>query len=60
MKSVARVTVSSSMVSIRFLVSWPVSSMDCVPSGFALQSSTPRGPYCSKKVLPLGRTMSPG
>ena len=33
MKSIAAETVSSSMVSIRFLLSGPVSSMRCFPSG---------------------------
>ena len=36
--------ISSSIVSIRFLVSGPVSSIVCVPSALALQRSTPRGP----------------
>ena len=35
MKSFAAATVSSSIVSIRFLVSGPVSSIFCVPSGLA-------------------------
>ena len=44
MKSMAPSMISSSMVSIRFFVSGPVSSIVCVPSGFARQRSTPRGP----------------
>ncbi len=44
MKSIAPAVISSSMVSMRFLVKRPVSSIFCVPSGFAQQCSTPRGP----------------
>ena len=44
MKSIAPAVISSSIVSMRFLVKWPVSSIFCVPSGFAKQCSTPRGP----------------
>ena len=35
---------SSSIVSIRFFVSGPVSSIFCVPSGSAKLWITPRGP----------------
>ena len=35
---------SSSMVSMRFLVSGPVSSIFCVPSALAKEWITPRGP----------------
>ena len=45
MKSIARSTISSSIVSIRFLVSGPVSLMVCLPPRVILQSRTPRGPY---------------
>ena len=41
--------ISSSMVSMRFLVSWPVSSIVWLPSAFALQSRTPRGPNFLRK-----------
>ena len=44
MKSSAPAVISSSMVSMRFLVNGPVSSIFCVPSGFAQECSTPRGP----------------
>src|SRR5258706_11019656 len=44
MKSIAASRNSSSQVSIRFLVSGPVSSMRWVPSGFAQVCRTPRGP----------------
>ena len=44
MKSSAPAMISSSIVSIRFVVSGPVSSIVCVPSALALQRSTPRGP----------------
>jgi hypothetical protein len=44
MKSMAAETVSSSIVSMRFLVSGPVSSIYCVPSAFAHEWMTPRGP----------------
>jgi hypothetical protein len=53
---IAAASVSSSTVSIRFLVSGPVFSLVWVPSSLALVLSTPRGPHCSRKVLPLGRT----
>src|SRR6476661_1644301 len=36
---------SSSTVSMRLVVSGPVFSIFCVPSGFAQQCNTPRGPY---------------
>ena len=36
---------SSSMVSMRLMVSGPVLSIFCVPSEFAQQWSTPRVPY---------------
>ena len=44
MKSTAASRNSSSQVSIRFLVSGPVSSMRWVPSAFAQVCRTPRGP----------------
>ena len=44
MKSLAAATVSSSMVSMRFLVSGPVFSMVWPPLPSALVWSTPRGP----------------
>jgi len=56
MKSIAAPVVSSSIVSIRFFVSAPVSSMVCLPTlpqrgrsvgsslSLALQRNTPRGP----------------
>ena len=44
MKSIAASRNSSSQVSIRFLVSGPVSSMRWVPSPLAHVCSTPRGP----------------
>ena len=44
MKSTAASRNSSSQVSIRFLVSGPVSSMRWVPSAFAHVCRTPRGP----------------
>ena len=59
MKSIAAAEVSSSIVSIRFLVSGPVSSIVCLPTrpkrgstvgssvSVALHLSTPRGPnFC--------------
>src|SRR4029077_20487028 len=46
MKSRPAAVISSSMVSIRFLLSGPVSSIFCVPSGFAQECRTPRGPKC--------------
>ncbi len=60
MKAMARSEVSSSTVSMRFLVSGPVSSIFWVPSGMAQEWSTPRGPNFLRKVWPSGRTMSPG
>ena len=44
MNSSAAFEVSSSTVSMRFLVSGPVSSIFWVPSGFAQVCRTPRGP----------------
>ncbi len=44
MKSTAASEVSSSTVSIRLRVNGPVSSIRCVPSGFANVRRTPRGP----------------
>ena len=41
--------ISSSIVFIRSLVSGPVSSMRCVPSAFAHEWITPRGPNRSRK-----------
>jgi hypothetical protein len=48
MKSIAPSTISSSIVSIRFLVSGPVSLMVCLPPRLTLQWRTPRGPYRSR------------
>src|SRR5206468_9619038 len=42
---VAPSTISSSMVSIRFFVSGPVSSIFCPPFPLDQQCRTPRGPY---------------
>src|SRR4030095_1745636 len=62
MNSTARVAMSSSIVSIRFLVSGPVSLMVCLPTlpkrgstvgsstAVALHSSTPRGPNLAINV----------
>ena len=44
MKRSARSVTSSSMVSMRFFVSGPVSVIVCPPLPSALQCSTPRGP----------------
>ena len=44
MKPSAFSVISSSMVSMRFLVSGPVSSIFCPPLPSAKQWSTPRGP----------------
>ena len=44
MKSSASLVTSSSIVSMRFLVSGPVLSIFCVPSGFAQVWITPRVP----------------
>jgi len=60
MNRLASVNVSSSTVSIRLRVSGPVSSMRWVPSGLAQEWITPRGPNCSRKVLPFASTISPG
>ena len=49
MKTEAAARNSSSTVSIRFLVSGPVSSMRWVPSSFAHEWMTPRGPNRSRK-----------
>ena len=46
MKASARSVASSSIVSIRFLVSGPVSSIFCPPFPSAQQCSTPLGPNC--------------
>lgn len=51
MKSIAESRNSSSQVSIRFLVSGPVSSMRWVPSSPAHEWITPRGP---------NRSLNPG
>ena len=60
MKSIAAAEVSSSIVSMRFLVSAPVSSIVCLPTlpkrgstvgsstSVALQRSTPRGPNLAR------------
>ncbi len=48
-QSLAAAANSSSMVSIRFFVSGPVSSIFCEPSGLAQQCSTPRGPNFLRK-----------
>ena len=49
MKTAAASRNSPSMVSIRFFVSGPVSSMRCVPSPLAQVCSTPRGPKFFRK-----------
>ena len=49
MKSSAPSMISSSIVSIRFFVSGPVSSIVCLPLFVTRQWSTPRGPYRSRK-----------
>ena len=66
MKSMARAATSSSIVSIRFFVSGPVSCMVCLPTTpkrgssvlstlvEALQSSTPRGPNWARKAGSFG------
>ena len=66
MKSTARSAMSSSIVSIRFLVSGPVSSIVCLPTlpkrgstvgsslSVALQSSTPRGPNFARNAGSFG------
>ena len=48
MKSTAPSTISSSIVSIRFRVSGPVSLIAVLPSALPLLCSTPRGPYLSR------------
>ena len=50
----ARSVISSSMVSMRFLVSGPVSSIVCPPLPSAMQWSTPRGPNCFLNAGSLG------
>ena len=50
-------TTSSSIVFIRSLVSGPVSSIRCVPSSFAQEWITPRGPNFSRNP---GRSSSVG
>ena len=50
MKSIAPSTISSSIVSIRFFVSGPVSLMDCLPLRLTLQWRTPRGPNRSRNL----------
>ena len=69
MKSLAAATVSSSIVSIRFLVRGPVSSMRCLPtrpkrpssvgssSSVAHEWITPRGPNRSRKC---GKSLAGG
>jgi hypothetical protein len=59
MNSLAAATVSSSIVSIRFLVSGPRFSMVCPPLPSALHLSTPRGPKVSRKVRPSGQLHVP-
>ena len=54
MKSSAPSVTSTSTVFIRFLVSGPVSSIVCVPSGLAIDLITPRGPNLSLKVGSFG------
>jgi hypothetical protein len=49
MNSAARAAMSSSIVSMRFFVSGPVSSIFWVPSGRAQLWTTPRGPYFLRK-----------
>ena len=49
MKSSAPSMISSSIVSIRFFVSGPVSSIVCLPLFVTRHLSTPRGPYRSLK-----------
>ena len=49
MKSIAASRNSSSQVFIRSSVSGPVSSMRCVPSPFAQEWITPRGPNRLRK-----------
>ena len=49
MKSIVASRNSSSQVFIRSLVSGPVSSMRCVPSPFAHERMTPRGPNRFRK-----------
>ena len=51
MKSAERAAMSSSIVSIRFLVSGPVSSIVCVPTGRSAKLwITPRGPKFLRKL----------
>ena len=45
MKRIVSLVISSSMVSMRFLLSGPVLSIFCVPSGLAQVWITPRVPY---------------
>ena len=59
-ESMAAAMDSSSMVSIRFLVRGPRFSMVWPPMPSALHLSTPRGPNCSRNVLPFGSFMSFG
>ena len=66
MKSMAAAEVSSSIVSIRFLVSAPVSSIVCLPTlpkrgstvgssmSVALHLSTPRGPNLARYAGSFG------
>ena len=58
MKSLAAAMVSSSIVSIRFLVSGPVFSIVWVPSALAQVWSTPRGPNCLDGILPFASTVA--
>ena len=57
MKRSASGTTSSSIVFIRSLVSGPVSSIRCVPSSFAHEWMTPRGP---KRFRKFGNSSSVG
>ena len=52
--SSVRAVTSSSIVSMRFFVSGPVSSIFCVPSGCAQLWMTPRGPKRFLKAGSLG------
>ena len=59
-QAIAASEVSSSITSIRSMVSGPVSSIVCVPSALAAERITPRGPKRSRKVSPFGSTRSRG
>jgi len=54
MKVLAAASNSSSIVSIRFLVSGPVFSMRWPPFGSAQVWSTPRGAYLARKAGSFG------